>query len=275
MAKVWIYVLGASGDPDRVCCEVPWLVDEKLIFFGPCKKRIRKCLRTKFLGPDCSHTRVTEDLFIIGVNALKKVKKRKIVWWGRLSEVMTFAEAHKRLNEDGRFEKLCKYKCSPLHVKPVEVAGKLVGYEHASELHKGEEWIDDLLSKWPNPNVLLEEQKLRVQQGTSWEVFDRDCCMLLENRFFALGKAIQPGIEFDEKALDILREAQPNKSRIDDPAIFGREKGKGDIIGLRGQFLELPNNLTNRFVAWLEGRLPEGAKHQRSDGYGPAKTCCT
>jgi len=269
-----MYVVRTSSDPDKVEGAVPWRVDEKLIFFGPCKKPIRKRLREKFLGQDCSHNRVTEDIFIIGVNAIKKVKKRKIVWWGRLSEVMTFAEAHKRLNEDGRFEKLCKHECSPLHVEPVEVAGELVGYKHSSKLHKGEEWIYDLLSKWPNPYVLLEEQKLRVQYGTSWEVFDRDCCMLLENRFCALGKDIQPGIEFDEQGLDILREAQRNKSHIDDPAIFGRDVN-GKVIGLRGHFREIPDNLTNHFIAWLEERTPKVSKHQRNEGYGPAKTCCT
>jgi hypothetical protein len=273
MFQVWMYVVDTSSDPDKVEGSVPWRVDEKQIFFGPCKKRIRECLRKKFLGPDCSHNRVTEDIFIIGVNAIKKVKKRKIVWWGRLSEVMTFAEANNRLKENARFKKMCNYDCSPLHVEPVEVAGELVGYKHASKLHKGEEWIYDLLSKWPNPNVLLEEQKLRVQYGTSWEVFDRDCCMLLENRFCALGKDIQPGIEFDEKALDILREAQRNKSHIGNPAIFGRDV-KGNVIGLKGHFLEIPDNLTYRFIAWLEERSPEGAKHQRSGGDGPAKTCC-
>jgi hypothetical protein len=98
--------------------------------------------------------------------------------------------------------------------------------------------------------------------------------MLLENRFFALGKDIQPGIEFDEIGLDIIREAQHKKSYINDPAIFGRDVN-GKIIGLRGSFLEIPDNLTSRFVAWLERRSPEAGKHQRSGGDGPAKTCCT
>lgn len=280
MAQVWMYALGASSDPDCVRCEVPWRVDEKLIFFGPCMPDIRKRLRGIFLRPDCSRNTVTEDLFIVGVNAIKEVKKRKIVWWGRLSEVMTFAEADRRLSGD-RFKKLREHKCSPLHVQPVVEAGELVGYKHVSKLHKDEDkgnvpkWVKDLVSDWPNPHVFLDGQKLKRRHGTTpWQTFDRDCCMLLENRFFALGKGIQPGIEFDKEALDILREAQHKKSHIDDPAIFGRDDN-GKIIGLRRWGLKIPANLTIRFVAWLEGCTPEGVTHHRSEGYGPAKTCCT
>ena len=261
MAKIWIYVLGANSNPDGVRSRVPWRVDEKLIFFGPDKKGIRKCLREKFLGPYRSHHTVTEELFIVGVNTLGKVKKRKVVWWGKLSEVMTFAEADKRLKGD-RFQKLRNHRCSPLHVRPVLEDGMLIGYKHVSDEHiKKEEWVSDLVSKSARANVLVKGRQLTLKHGKPWQAFDRDCCMLLENRFFALGKDIQPGIEFDEQAMDILREAQPEKSHIDDPAIFGRDNN-GKVIGLRDHFLKIPDNLTNRFVAWLESRSLERVKHQ-------------
>lgn len=193
---------------------------------------------------------------------------------------MTFAEADIRLKGD-RFQKLRNHQCSPLHVCPVSKDGKLIGYKHVSDEHiKKDEWVSDLVSKWPNPQpnppVFLEGRKLMLRHGTPWEAFDRDCCMLLENRFFALGKDIQPGIEFDKEALDILGEAQDKKdkkSHIDDPAIFGRDV-KGNVIARRCP-LKIPDNLTYRFIAWLEERSPEAGKHQLSEGYGPAKTCCT
>ena len=103
MTQVWMYSLAASSNPDHVSCVVPWLVDPDLIFFGPCKKRIRGLLRRRFLGESISHAPApaTEDLFIVGVNGSNKTRSRKIVWAGRLSEVMTFAEADNRLVEIG------------------------------------------------------------------------------------------------------------------------------------------------------------------------------
>ena len=49
MTQVWMYVVASSSDPDFVRCKVPWRVDEDLIFFGPCKKRLRTRLRNGFL----------------------------------------------------------------------------------------------------------------------------------------------------------------------------------------------------------------------------------
>lgn len=281
MAQVWMYVVGASSDPDSVNCAVPWQVDENLIFFGPCMKGrggIREPLRKKFLGPDCTHKTATDDLFIVGVNGSNKQKIRKVIWVGRLSEVMTFAEAYERFKGDDRFKKLREHKCSPLHVKPVPVedARELVGYEHASELHNEEDkgsvpnWVKDLVSKWPNPHVFLDGQKLKRRHGTTpWQAFDRDCCMLLENRFFALGQ----GIEFDEEAIQILQDRQPKKA-IDSYAIFGYMRNDA-VNGLHGNVLNMSDNLANRLIAWLEDRSHSVVKHQRSEGDGPAKTCCT
>src|SRR4051794_20522314 len=140
MTQVWIYTVGASPNPDKVDCVVPWRVDDASIFFGPCMKRIRRRIRQQYLGPDCTHTIVTEPLFIVGVNGSNKDKIRKIVWAGRVSEVMTFAEAYKRLTGD-RFRDMLADRLSPLHVRPKLERGKLVGYDHVSDEHlKGEAW---------------------------------------------------------------------------------------------------------------------------------------
>jgi len=265
-----MYTVAASSQPDHIYCRVPWRVDEHLIFFGPCKKRMRERLRRQFLGEGISHVQTNDDLFIVGVNGSNKEKIRKVVWAGRLSEVMTFAEADRRLRGD-RFRKLREHRLSPFHVRPIMKNGELIGYEHVSDEHiKGGEWILDLMSPSAKPNVRVEERKLILRQGTPWQAFDRDCCMLLENRFFALGQ----GIEFDEVALEILRQAQPEKSGIDRYAIFGRT-ASGQADGLRGWFLEITGHLANRFIAWLKDRSRKAAKHHQDDGDGPAKTPCT
>jgi hypothetical protein len=270
MTQVWIYTVSASSDPDHVRCVVPWRVDEQLIFFGPCKKRIRERLRRQFLGPATNHATATDDLFIVGINGSNHVGIRKIVWAGKLSEVMTFAEADLRLKGD-RFRKLREHRSSPLHVRPIVESGDLVGYEHVSDEHiNDQKWVSDLVSGSADRNVRVEGRKLILRRGTLWQVFDRDCCMLLENSFFAEGQ----GIEFDQEAVEILRQTQLGKSGIGRYAVFGRT-ANGQANGLRGTFLEVSPDLANPFVAWLEDRSRKAAKYQRNDGGGPTKTHCT
>jgi len=40
--KVFVYVVAASKNPDAVECVVPYRVNDDMIFFGPCKKRLRE-----------------------------------------------------------------------------------------------------------------------------------------------------------------------------------------------------------------------------------------
>lgn len=264
---MWMYVLGASSDPDAIRCVVPWRVDDSVIFFGPCKKRIRERLRKHFLREDCNHSVVREEVHIVGVNASTHAKIRKIVWAGRLSQVMTFAEADKRLG-GRRFEKLRGCRTSPLHVRPVLKNGRLIGYEHVSDEHlMNDAWVSDLVSVPPastasradwnhllcNRGMRLSKRKLIVGNGTPWQCFDRDCCMLLKNRFFAQGQ----GIEFDERGIAILRKAQHGRRDIDRCSIFGRSGGKP--IGLRGGFLKIEDDLARKFVIWLNGRIRNAA----------------
>ena len=111
-------------------------------------------------------------------------------------------------------------------------SGELIGYEHVSELHcTNKDWISDLVSASAQSNIQKDGRKLILREGTPWETFDRDCCLLLMNIFFAQGQ----GISFDEEALTILRQAQPEKkSEIDNYAIFGL-KANRHADGLRGK----------------------------------------
>jgi hypothetical protein len=64
--------------------------------------------------------------------------------------------------------------------------GPHVSFEHI----ENDEWIADLTSK--SVKVSLAGRTIRLQPGAvARDVFDRDCCMLLDNVFFAQGEGIQ------------------------------------------------------------------------------------
>lgn len=269
MTRLWIYILGASEDPDHVRCVVPWQVDKDLIFFGPCMKRIRKRLREEFLAPSYSCSDVTDDLYMVGVNACNPEEVRKVVWAGKISQVMTFWEAHTHLNGD-RFRKLRDHASTPLHVRPLFENGQLLGYKHVGQEHlKNQRWVSDLAST--TYMVRVEGQRLVLEEGISaWNGFDLDCCMLLENLFFAKGR----GIDFDDESLAILREEQPERSNeIDRYAIFGRTD-EDKVNPRRGYGLPIRGNAADRFVDWIRKRSLEVADDQGDNDDVPPKTRC-
>ena len=137
-----------------------------------------------------------------------------------------------------------------------------------SEEHsKNEAWISDLVSSKALGSVQRQGENRIFPSTSSWETFDRDCCMLLENCFFAQGE----GIAFDNDALKILLAAQPETSGIDAYAVYGRTKN-GEVIGLRGTFLEITGALAESFVDWLRDRSVK--KHGASHQDGIAKAHC-
>jgi len=68
MEKVWIYLLAASSDPNFIKCAVPYKVDNSLIFFGPCKKRMREQFHDELIKNNSNYLQINEQIFIIGVN---------------------------------------------------------------------------------------------------------------------------------------------------------------------------------------------------------------
>jgi hypothetical protein len=263
-----MYVLDSSKSPDSVQCVVPWRVDEELIYFGPCKRRLRQRLRKECLADGRAHCTVRDDLYIVSVNGSNAKRVRKVVSAGKLSEVMTFAEAAARLDGD-RFSELREAPKSPLHVRPHFQGGELVGYEHVSFEHiENDEWITDLVSK--PAKVSLNGRTIRLRPGVrSRDVFDRDCCMLLDNLFFAQGE----GVQFDQEGVNILNAAQPGVAGIDAYAVFGLDAA-GKANGLRGRFLEMNGDLADRFVAWLTDRAQRVMACQSADADRLAKVAC-
>lgn len=260
-----MYSVAASSDPDRIECVVPWRINNEFIFFGPCKKRIRENMRKKFTK---NSNKPNDIIYIVGVNGSNFQQVRKIVFCGEVIEVMTFAEAYHKLYGE-EYEKLRNHRMSPLHLKPIYEREKLIGYEHVSLEHiQNDAWVSDVISHKNIQNVIVEDRIILLKKGTPEKIFDRDCCMLLRNLFFASGK----GIRFDNMGLSLLRDAQPQKANIDNYAVFGRTKN-GHANGLRGTYLEIIEPISDRFIEWIDQKVKEiGSQDLR---YEPSKTCCS
>src|SRR5262249_49027114 len=129
-------------------------------------------------------------------------------------------------------------------------------------------WIADLTSK---PGKFSSAGRtIRLKPGAaSREAFDRDCCMLLDNVFFAQGE----GIWFDQEAVSILKAAQPGVKGIDDYAVFGVDSVR-QANGLRGRFLEIEGNVADRFLSWLRDRSQRVGARQSGNDAEPVKRTC-
>ncbi|MGA2717029.1 MAG: hypothetical protein ABSG41_28415 [Bryobacteraceae bacterium] len=253
MPTVYLYVVGASSDPDAIKCGVPWKIDEDEIFFGPCKKRLREKLRSLLLGPVCDRAAPAEDedIYFAGFNALPNPHVRKLVWAGRLKEAMSFARAWLDLT-DKRYSKMRQAEKTPLHVEPISgERGRPNAYHHHGLEHKENmAWIKDVATDAGSKVVRVEDSTVRLPSGTSWwDGFGRDICFLFENIFFATegGKG---GREIDNALVEILQEAQRDRQGVDQVAVFGLNAA-GNPDGRVGSYLELSGLLADRFVAWL------------------------
>ena len=216
------YILGASHDPNGVRCVVPFRVDENLIFFGPCKKRLRDEVKRRYLPDGAYNGHIEDDVYFIGLNASNEKKVRKIVWVGKLVEVMTFEYAYNSLS-DQKFYKMRNHSHSPLHVKPLYNSDDiLIGYQHNSKEHmKNDSWISDLERNHKEISISRENRQIFCDQRP----FSRDVCMLFKNIFFA----VKRGITIDEEILEVFKRNQPDKSVVDAYAVFGYDKnGKPD-----------------------------------------------
>jgi len=254
---IYLYVIERSHNPDKIECVVPFRVNEQEIFFGPCKKRLRKELREKYLSSSCNYNNIDDDIYVIGVNGSNPNKDRKILFIGKITEIMTFEQAYKRLT-DVKYHGLKKLPNSPLHVKPIYKENKLIGYEHISDEHKeNDEWRWDFVKKSKQYLNFNAEEKTIHSDG-SWEAFPRDCCMLMENIFWADKDEKQShkktdGLKINKEVISILQEVQNNKV-IEDYYIFGKQKN-GNAEGLIGRYLKIENKNEHNFATELMDEL--------------------
>ena len=172
---------------------------------------------------------------------------------------------------------------SPLHVKPVlGTAGHFVGYRHVGEYHsetgaghRYPKWIEDVASPSAIDRYLTfhpEDGSYRMTHPTNrHDAFDRDCCFLCQNVFFATNR----GIALDESIYEMLRRAQPDKpSRsIADVAAFGLQSN-GDPDGRRGSGLTITDPImTAALLAYIARYRTAQAGHQAASQPRP-RSCC-
>jgi hypothetical protein len=270
-----LYVVRTSVTPDRCEGGVPWRVDGDEIFFGPCKKRLRRALRERFLGPERQLAEVArrEWVVIAGVNASQGTRPRKLVWAGELLTVMSFAEAWARL--DGpRYAKLRASASTPVHLEPIRERGRLVGYRHHGLEHvEHDSWWDDLVPpQMRRARVsLASSTTLRLADGVDWwDGFPLDASLLLRNRFWAEGA----GLPLDEEPVRLLQAAQPDARQVDAAAPFGLD-GRGSANGKRGTYLELEGSVAAALADWLDASAPSSWTPGASSSVGnrPARKC--
>lgn len=242
MAQGFVYIVGASNNPDDICCMVPFRIDDKYIFFGPCKKGLREKFKKEYSQKFIDN----EDIFIIGLNAANHERKRNIVWAGKVIKLMTFKEAYNNsiLRKLRNYDDLPK---SPLHVKPVSHGYQLVSVLHAED----DEWINDLVSKG-NKNKIKHNKKENIITGLSNEdkTFDRDLCFLTSNIFFA--KDYGKGIEITDNMMNLFKEVQPEKEGVDSYAIFGLREKNRTVDGKTGKWLEMKDNKIYSLIHAIE-----------------------
>ncbi len=270
--KLYLYVLGASSDPDRVGSTVPFEIDDELVFFGPCKIRLREKLYSKYLKGSANGSADVsgEELYIMGVNAASERRVRKIVWAGKIQTVMTFEQAFHLFSADRRFRAMFRLPHSPMHLEPLYKGEQFVGYRLRSKEHeKGDAWVTDVVPAKNQGQVRVEGRSLfLLDPSRRKDVLTRDCCFLCENIFYARGK----GIEIDHEILGILRNAQPGKRGIDSYAIFGLNKN-GNPDGRRGACLQLDGPSARKFVDWVAAKKRSIAVDSGED-VEPSKRKC-
>ena len=256
-STVILYII-KTATADTVAMGVPWRVDDREIFFGPCKKKLRTDIRDEFLkGKQSVDVESKRRVLVAGISPSQgKGERRKIVWAGELVRVMSFAEAWRQL-QGPRYAELRSAKYSPIHLEPVGMGEALEGYRHCSKEHSevtesGFSWWDDLGDARSRPRLVqATEDLIRLQPGISWwRGFPRDACMLFRNTFWAVGS----GLEFDQDAIRILSAVQEDREGVDAYAPFGRYGGR--VNGLRGTYLRFDGRLADDFIGWLHKSVP-------------------
>ena len=244
MTHVFCYIVASSKNPDTIGCPVPYRIDDTKVFFGPCKKPLREWMRRHYLNESTDSTEPVDDVYVVGFSRSNSSRVRKILWIGRLTRVLTFSAAWYLTEHDRRYEQMRAWTSSPLHVRPVIEGGRLVGYEHRSEMH-ADNWVKDLVRSGGSPHVTVSGNRLMLRKHASaWEGFPRDVCMFFQNMFFADGC----GLAIDDDLVSILQAAQPGHN-VDDYAVFGYTAHGAD--GKRGGYLHLTGERADEFVDWV------------------------
>ena len=264
MKTCYVYILGASSNPDQIQnAVVPYCIDDSEIFFGPCKKRLRQKLRKELklnsMNPRIDFTNKEDEIYFVGLNASNQVS-RKIVWAGKLKVAMTFKQAYEEL-VDEKYMKIREGKCFPLNVKPVYADNNFIKYVSNGNLHPNREWISDLTH--------ISKNSKDLDLGNDSHL-TRDICFLFSNIFFA--NRYKQGIDLrdNNSIIEIFRRQFPNNN-VDHYNIFGRT-AKGYANGLRGGWCELKDSDVEILIKEIK-KAKSGMSpiKKQDDNFNPSK----
>jgi hypothetical protein len=239
--KIILYIMSACTDPDDASHDrIPFELSSEKIFFGACKKKLRQKLFAEYLSSGANEAEPNEHILIVGMNGITPSQRvRKILWAGRLLSVMTFERAWNSVGNE--YPILKRLRVSPLHVKPKYDLVNFIGYTKHGDLHD-DEWLTDISAK---RNLLVSEDNLFRPHSLRQQYFNRDCCFLLTNEFYAR----TGGLIIDEHLISILKQAQ-DRQDITAIAPFGLTASER-INGKRGGWLEIVGDQAVAFEAWF------------------------
>ena len=259
MTEVYIYIMGSNTNTDIITCSVPDISnDNEEIFFGPCKKNLRKHFRERFI--ESGKLEEENSIYIVGLSAATRDKKRCILWAGKVTKVMTFAQGHDYIMQHERdYSGLLKRqgRCA-LHIEPIRSGKKLVGYKYRKDSNEHEDtWVSDLTSE---SKKYKQGPEIRFEDCAS---LDRDCVFFCERLFWATRDL--PGIVIEKNddfvnALRVREKDTQKRKNIDDYFVFGKTK-RGGANGLRGGYLPVKDRSTAEKIIH---HIKKEAKHQRA-----------
>jgi hypothetical protein len=251
--KAYVYVVAAAGtDPRTIKCPVPWPVDEQEIFFGACKKQMRREFRQRFLVRGLTDAIPDEELWLIGLYPPLDDRARNVLFAGKVTRVMTFARAYESLTAD-RYSDMRRglradmRGVSPLHLKPIYEAKNLIGYEHRLLMHRAKRaWASDVAPK-NSSRIEIDGRRVLVRKGLSArEAFTLDATLVLETLFWGPQHAV---LQVDADAVDIFQRAQPRAGVTARNPLGTTSSGAAD--GKRGRYLPLEDRLAGNLVDWI------------------------
>jgi hypothetical protein len=237
-------VASAGTDPATIRCPVPWLVDKREIFFGACKKQMRREFRARFLSPGLAEAVPNDQLWLIGLYPPIGSRPRNVLFAGQVIRVMTFGRAYEAM-VGSRYSRMRAGigGISPLHLKPVYKGTELVGYEHRLHMHEaGRSWASDVAPK-NSRKIEIEGRCVFARPNISaWDAFTLDATLMLRNTFWGPGHAV---LELDDEAVDIFRRAQPTAGVTARNPLGTDRRGAAD--GKRGRYS--PWTVSSRLIS--------------------------
>jgi len=263
MKKLYLYILGedASHSSDQINCPVPKKINEDEIFFGPCMPNIRASLFKKYLKLNILEGKencfINDEIYLAGINSIKKGLVRKILWTGQIVELTTFKGAWEKIHlsdkNKEKYQLLITGDDQPLHVEPIqEEKNQLIGYRHRKNGTHRKDWIRDLTTDYNNikQNFIINPDKNEIRlidKKKRLNVLNRDISFWMKKIFYVNTL----GIVLDDDFLDIIRLAIPDKKdSISNRTPFGKTN-KTPLV-MRNQGLVLIDEYVDSFVSLVK-----------------------